>query len=69
MKVELYVSEYLHPPNDCIDSLRTCFHSRLKIVGGEGYMAHAPVALQRVGDVLVALWVRGDDTGDVLLAL
>ena len=55
MKVELYVSEYLHPPNDCIDSLRTCFHSRLKIVGGEGDVAHAPVALERVGDVLVAL--------------
>ena len=47
--------EYLHPPDDCIDPLRAGLHGRLEVVGGEGDVTHASVALQRIRDVLVTL--------------
>ena len=46
---------YLHPPDDCIDPLRAGLHGRLQVVGGEGDVTHASVALQRIRDVLVTL--------------
>ena len=46
---------YLHPPDDCIDPLWAGLHGRLQVVGGEGDVTHASVALQRIRDVLVTL--------------
>ena len=46
---------YLHPPDDCIDPLRAGLHGRLQVIGGEGDVTHASVALQRIRDVLVTL--------------
>ena len=49
---------HLHPPDDCIDPLRAGLHGRLQVVGGEGYVTHASVALQRIRDVLVTLHIH-----------
>ena len=45
----------VRPPDDGVHSFWGRLHGGLQVVGGEGDVPHAVVALQGVGDVLVTL--------------
>ena len=47
------------PAHDGVDPVRRGLHGGLEVVGGEGYVLHGVVGLQRVGDVLITCNTRG----------